>query len=35
MTQPPTRDLDPALNKVVADWPVLGGGSPDMGNVIA
>jgi YVTN family beta-propeller protein len=27
--------LDPATNKVVANWPVPGGGSPDMGNVTA
>lgn len=27
--------LDPATNQVVANWPVPGGGSPDMGNVSA
>jgi YVTN family beta-propeller protein len=27
--------IDFATNKVVADWPVPGGGSPDMGNVSA
>jgi YVTN family beta-propeller protein len=27
--------LDPATEKVVANWPVPGGGSPDMGNVTA
>ncbi len=27
--------IDPATDKVVADWPVPGGGSPDMGNVTA
>jgi len=27
--------LDPATNKVVANWPIPGGGSPDMGNVTA
>jgi sugar lactone lactonase YvrE len=27
--------LDPATNTVVANWPIPGGGSPDMGNVTA
>jgi YVTN family beta-propeller protein len=27
--------LDPATDKVVATWPIPGGGSPDMGNVTA
>jgi YVTN family beta-propeller protein len=27
--------LDPAMDKVVANWPIPGGGSPDMGNVTA
>jgi YVTN family beta-propeller protein len=27
--------LDPATNKVVGNWPIPGGGSPDMGNVTA
>lgn len=27
--------VDPIARKVVADWPVPGGGSPDMGNVTA
>ncbi|MEO8909821.1 MAG: hypothetical protein ABI408_06285 [Gemmatimonadaceae bacterium] len=27
--------LDPSSNKVVATWPIPGGGSPDMGNVTA
>jgi YVTN family beta-propeller protein len=27
--------VDPASNKVVANWPIPGGGSPDMGNVTA
>ncbi len=27
--------IDFATNKVVATWPILGGGSPDMGNVTA
>lgn len=27
--------LDPATRKVVATWPIPGGGSPDMGNVTA
>jgi YVTN family beta-propeller protein len=27
--------LDPATDKVVANWPIPGGGSPDMGNVTA
>jgi len=25
--------FDPAANKVTANWPVPGGGSPDMGNL--
>ncbi len=29
------RVLDPSTNKIVATWPVPGGGSPDMGNVTA
>ncbi len=27
--------IDPSLQKVVATWPIPGGGSPDMGNVTA
>ena len=27
--------LDPATERIVATWPVPGGGSPDMGNVSA
>jgi YVTN family beta-propeller protein len=27
--------LDPATNRVIANWPIPGGGSPDMGNVTA
>ena len=27
--------IDFATNKIVADWPIPGGGSPDMGNVSA
>ena len=27
--------LDPATDKIVATWPIPGGGSPDMGNVTA
>ena len=27
--------VDPATDKVVANWPIAGGGSPDMGNISA
>src|SRR5207245_433629 len=27
--------IDPSTQKIMATWPILGGGSPDMGNVSA
>lgn len=27
--------IDPAIKKVIANWPIPGGGSPDMGNISA
>ena len=27
--------MDPYAREVVADWPIPGGGSPDMGNITA